>query len=370
MLKHVTRHKNPHRRVVVFFVVVVAAVVAVFGGGACVAAQVAADRQGLAENAAAMVADPRSPPADALRAFLAADDLVADSAPVVDAADVAVDALTTWRLADDVAPIQERLRFSSAIRPQAGPHNTAVAYAYRRGAWGERPVILWLPGARVSDFAFRFLRRFFDDAIGAGFDVVVWVPPHHLERQAVGQGDGDGLFGVDLKENLHIDRQMVREVRTLRRFLAAKGVQRVGLWGGSLGASVAWLAASVEPVDHVALMIPIVDWRTMVLLPPEMKPLVARLESLGVDDDLRQRAMLAASPISFRAQVPAGRTLLLYARHDQLTPEDTTTAFAADNGIVDVVGYERSHASILLTDDVYVRTALFFARMAAPPSSP
>jgi pimeloyl-ACP methyl ester carboxylesterase len=224
-----------------------------------------------------------------------------------------------------------------------------------------------LPGARVSEDAFVLLQHFFRAGLAADFDVVAWVPPHHMVRQVEGHTDGDGLFGIDLRENLRLDREMVREVRTLMDWLRRRGVSRIGLWGGSLGGSVAWLTAAVEPVDHVALMIPIVDWRTMVLLPAEMAGVGERLTALGFSSSLQAQALLAGSPVSYRVALPSTRVHLRYARFDQLTPEATTLAFARAAGIDDVVGFERSHASVLLTPAVFSDYEAFLRRMRPAP---
>jgi hypothetical protein len=299
--------------------------------GGCRSLQVAVDQGGLADNAAAIVADPATPDPAALQAFLAADDLARDSAPRVGDADITVTpGRTTWSLGEVTNVIEETLRFPSTARPPGHPSSTAVAWSWRKGAWGERPVVLWLPGARVSEDAFVLLQHFFRAALAADFDVVAWVPPHHMVRQVEAQTD-------------------------------------IGLWGGSLGGSVAWLTAAVEPVDHLALMIPIVDWRTMVLQPAEMAGVGQRLTALGFSSTLQAQALLAGSPVSYRVPLPSQRLHLRYARFDQLTPEETTLAIARQAGIDDVAGFERSHASILLTPAVVSDYEAFLRRMRPAP---
>lgn len=336
--------------------------------GACRSLQEAVDRGGLADNAAAMAEDPAIPDPAALQAWLENEDLARDTVPRVDDVDIAVHPdRTTWSLGDQTNLIEETLRFPSTARPAPHPSSTAVAWTWRKGAWGERPVVLWLPGARVSEDAFILLQHFFRAAVAADFDVVAWVPPHHMVRQTPGLSDGDGLFGIDLQENLVLDREMVREARTLMAWLRRRGVERIGLWGGSLGGSVAWLTASVEPVDHVALMIPIVDWRTMVLLPPEMAAVPRRLTALGFSTSLQEQALLAGSPVRYRVPLPSTRLHLRSARFDQLTPEETTLAFARSAGIDDVTGFDRSHASVLLTPAVFADYEAFLHRMRPAP---
>ena len=328
----------------------------------------AVDGRGITDNAAQMAQSGAHTDPQALRAALALE-LDAASAP---AADVVAGVVlrprsatsphtATWQL-----PGLQAMELRYVTQTREGEDEAVAAYVSSRGTLGERPVELFLPGAGVSDLAFFFLKRLFRGADAAGADVVVWVPPDHLERQR-GDVAGDDLFGPDLSQNVHSQRVMVREVRTLLAALRARGVPRIGIWAGSLGASVGVLAASVDHVDHMALMIPLLDWRTLILRPPSFGPIVASLHQDGVDDALLERALLAGSPVGVQTPGLSGRGLLLYAEEDQLTPPATNLEFAERHGFI-AKGYAASHASILLVPSMYEQTTGFFRDMLTSSS--
>ncbi len=327
------------------------------------------DQRGIADNASLMLNSPVHTDPVALRAALD-EDLAAATAPDADVVGSAVTRpcspssphTEVWQM-----PGLQASELCFGARDNDGPGDVVCAKVFSRGPLGQRPVELFLPGAGVSDLAFRFLKHLFVGADDAGADVVVWVPPDHLDRQR-GDVAGDDLFGADLSANLHTQRAMVREVRTIMAALHARGVSRIGMWAGSLGAAVGVVAASVESVDHIALMIPLLDWRTLMLEPESFQPVRERLRADGVDFDLLERALLAGSPVATSAVAPAGRGLLVFAEEDQLTPPLVNLSFAERHGFV-ATGYPVSHASILLVPGMYDQTTMFFRTMwmTSPP---
>ena len=61
--------------------------------------------------------------------------------------------------------------------------------------------------------------------------------------------------------------------------------------------------------------------------------------------------------------VPSDRVQLLYARHDQLTPEALTLKYATTRGIAAVHGYDHSHATMLLAGDIRRDYREFLSKM-------
>jgi hypothetical protein len=263
-----------------------------------------------------------------------------------------------FQLPDDEL-VQETLSFPSAIstHPDVG---TATFWVYRHGALGARPVILWLPGNGFAPIAFPFVRHFYSSIIDAGYDLVVWVPPFHMNRT---NGQNASILGVDTNENVRILSESVREVRTLIHFLMARNVPHIGGWGGSMGAAILWLVSAVETIDHMSLMIPVLDWRTVTIDPPQMKNLNEAIAHKNITLQELEEAYLSISPIAHPSKTSPDRIQILYAIHDQLTPESTTLDFAQARKIESVTGYNRSHATMLLGVSLYVDYANFLRSM-------
>ena len=70
--------------------------------------------------------------------------------------------------------IMEKIIFPSEIRHKNGLDN-AIFYVYRTGEFKDKKVILWVPGAGVSDFAFRFIKYFFFEALARNYSIVFYV---------------------------------------------------------------------------------------------------------------------------------------------------------------------------------------------------
>lgn len=262
--------------------------------------------------------------------------------------------------------IQETLQFPSAMstHPEVGK---ATFWVYRHGPLGARPVILWLPGNGFAPIAYPFVKHFYSSIINAGYDLIVWVPPFHMNRTD-GAKDAS-ILGVDTAENVRILTESVREIRTLIAHLTARGVPHIGGWGGSMGAAIIWLVSAVERFDHLSLMIPVIDWRTLTLAPDEMAPLNARLAEKGISRAVLDDAYLSVSPIAYDSHTPADRIQILYAELDQLTPESVTLDFAQSKGIKTVHGYNRSHATMLVGVSLYVDYSNFLRSMKTSPPS-
>jgi len=169
--------------------------------------------------------------------------------------------LQRWKLSvPQQTIIGERLIFSAPERSSLGP-----SYFYYFHPENSQPAkaILWAPGFGVSDLAFFFIQRFFRIGLESGWAVLVWVPPFHLERQLPGKKSGEGLITPDLDALVDNMAASVQELQQGLFWLRQQGYQRIGAWGGSLGAANLLLLAQETELDHLAVMIPLLDWNTI-----------------------------------------------------------------------------------------------------------
>lgn len=263
---------------------------------------------------------------------------------------------------------RDHLRAEIWSYESAGPRDNLGAttfWVWRHGELGARPVILWLPGNGFAPIAFPFVSNIYETIMDLGFDLVVWVPPKHFNRLKT--GETDSLMGPDVRENQELVLESVREIRAMIHLLRSRGVERIGGWGGSMGASVLWLVSAVEDLDHMALMIPVVDWRTLSVEPAEMKTLVQKIEARGVPKQVLSRAFETISPVSWKSRVSPNRIFIQHGVYDQLTPDEVLRDFTQSQGIRRIQGYARSHATILLTPTLYVDYRAFLEEMKNPP---
>jgi hypothetical protein len=358
------------RRAVVVVLLLLLGVVCAVGLGIALAIRpigVALDAAGLREHAAAFAARPARPPPPDVEAVLAVD-VDAATAPVAVSAVRLGPAPWPVGAVDGVVLIEETLRLvpTPAATPAASTSTSApvatapVLYTARAGPLGARPVILWMPGAGFRALGKPFFQRMYTDLVRAGYDVVVWVPPHHRERQDAGKDDGDGFLRADPTENLLLLRALVQEARTTIAWLRGQGAVHIGLWGGSVGGAVAWWTSSFEDVSPMVLMIPVVDWRAMMLDSPVVAPAFSAFEAAGYQRPLLERLFAASSPRGVSTRTPTSSILIQAAVDDALTPLAVMHTFGREHG-VQVRDYPRSHATILTSPALYVDAAAFFA---------
>jgi hypothetical protein len=339
------------------------AAVALVLASACTGLMREIDRAGLGDVAVALAET--GPPGDpeALRRLVAEHDLARDTAP--SAVEVrALHALDDWtvELEDGSEVSPQVMRFESRVA-RSDQSDTAVFYLYER----ERSdrAVLWVPGMGFGDSAFRFIDEFFVTALERGWSVAVWVPPYHRDRRAPDRDDGEGFLVSDPAANFRLLLASVTELRTIAAWLREHGAERVGGWGGSMGAAMLLLAESVDSLDHLTVMIPVVDWRALMLDNEVTAPAADRLLAAGYERALLERAYELLSPAAHPLRLDGSRVQILYARHDQLTPEATTRRYADERNIAAVHGYEHSHATILLSGDLETDYRVFLAQMSA-----
>jgi len=316
------------------------------------------DISGLKDLAADITTgSPGSP--EKLQAFVQTTTLAKDTEPVRDIR-FTVSPLAKWPIEHPSGDklIMEKITFPSLIEHQNGM-DTAVFYVYRTGELRDKKVILWVPGAGVSDFAFRFIKHFFFEALIRNYNIVFYVPPYHLERTEARKKNGEGLLTPDHEKNISILLNAVRELRTMISYLKSNGVTKIGGWGGSIGATMLMLTAQTEEFDHLNMMIPIIDFNTVIFRNIHMRDAVARFEKAGFPESLLTEAYGIVNPVKYQLKIDPSRVQIMYAEYDQLTPEDAMIKFAQKNNIKKLIAYPRSHATMLLTRKIYGDYGLF-----------
>ena len=257
-----------------------------------------------------------------------------------------------FRMNDDTL-IQEVITFPSAIRLDHAESNTATAYVYRRGRLGERPVVVWVPGQYVVDLAMIPISWFTREIVRRGADVVLFVPPYHLERTPRGFRSGDAVFATSLSDHLNVFAQELGDLRRLVAWLRGQGVQTVGGFGGSAGAMLLLRMVTWEKsFDFLTVFIPMIHLAG-VLDTPEAEPMRRRLGLEGRSMDEMKRVYAALDPTSAQPKISPARISVLHGRYDLVTPRSTVLAWARAWGVTRLLEYDRGHALALFTRRMY-----------------
>jgi len=241
---------------------------------------------------------------------------------------------------------QEVLYFPSAIALAHAEANTASAYVYRHGRLGERPIVLWVPGLFVSNLALSPISWFTRQALDRGADVVLYVPPYHLERTPAGYHSGEAFFATTLGDHLNAFAQELSDLRRLAAWLRAQGGGPVGAFGASLGAlELLRLASWDDTLDFLTAFIPVVRPNDLIER-PEAEPMRRRLAREGGSLESMLQVYgafdLTASERRPAHLVPA-RISVIYGRYDLIALPASVEAWARRWGVTRLYPFERGH---------------------------
>jgi hypothetical protein len=278
--------------------------------------------------------------------------------PPADELAVARAPMRRFRLGDDALE-QEVLTFPSAIHLEHAESNTSTAYVYRHGRLGERPVVVWVPGQYVVDLALIPISWFTREIVRRGADVVLLVPPYHLDRTPRGFASGDAVFDTGLADHLNVFAQELSDLRRLVAWLRAQGAPAVGGFGGSVGAMLLLRMATWDrSLDFLTVFIPMLHLGN-VLDGAEGEPIRARVRAEGSTVEELQRIYGALDPTAEEPGIDPKRVSVLYGRYDLVAPARATEAWARERGVSRLSGYERGHALALFTRRMYRDYARF-----------
>jgi pimeloyl-ACP methyl ester carboxylesterase len=249
-------------------------------------------------------------------------------------------------------------------RAAAGPADPGIAPA---GAHGMPAVILlhgWLIDRPQLLVYRRWARRLADHGIA------VWMPrlPYHMERSEPGEVSGQRCLSPDLHDSVDAVRQAVAEARLLARWLRRNGAPSVGIWGMSLGAWVAALAATLDG-----------DWDAVALWAPVAAPADVLFESGLVEllrdavvagglsrGDFEDDVVAAMTPSLRDNRVARARVLMVAGIWDQVIAPRSINRIAR-RWHVDVRWVPHGHISLMASRAPVRDTAAFFAASLRHP---
>jgi hypothetical protein len=260
--------------------------------------------------------------------------------------------MTRFRM-NDTALVEEVLTFPSAIALDHPESNSAVAYVYRHGALGARPVVLWVPGQYVIDLAMIPISWFTTEIVRRGADVVLLVPPYHLDRTPAGFSSGDAVFATSTADHLAVFAQELSDLRRLAGWLRAQGVGTLGGFGGSMGALLLLRIATWDRAfDFLTAFIPVLALGDLLEL-PEAEPLRQRLAAEGRTVPEMAEIYRSLDPTTARPRLSPARISVLYGRYDPVATERRIGEWARAWGVTRLHAYPRGHALALFTPGMY-----------------
>jgi hypothetical protein len=301
---------------------------------------------------AKMAERPPAPPTGTALPWRTEAELEALTRPPRAALEIASQPMTRFRM-DDPTLVEEVITFPSAIVLDHPESNTARAYVYRHGRLGDRPVVLWVPGQYVINLALIPISWFTTEIVRRGADVVLFVPPYHLDRTPSGFSSGDAVFATSLSDHLNVFAQELSDLRRLAGWLRQQGVQTLGGFGGSMGGMLLLrIVTWDESFEFLTVFIPVIALGDM-LEQPEAEPFRRRLAAEGRTVAEMTAIYASLDPTHAETHLGAARISVLYGRYDPIASERRILDWARAWGVTRLHGYPRGHALALFTPGMY-----------------
>lgn len=214
------------------------------------------------------------------------------------------------------------LRFPSALITPHPPNNIVTARWFppaRRASQSRRRAVLVLPQWNADANGHIGLSRLF---ARCGIAALRMSLPYHDERMPPELTRADYIVSSNVARTIQVCRQAVLDGRRAIQWLAARGYDRIGIVGTSLGSCLAMLTAAHEPLVRAQALNHVSPWFADVV----WRGLSTRHVRQGLEGhitlDLLRQLWRPISPYSYLEQVRRTRTLLVYARYDLTFPVD------------------------------------------------
>jgi hypothetical protein len=255
-------------------------------------------------------------------------------------------------------------KIRSSLIKIPSPHfgDTALFYFYTPEDWDGKRAVIWVPGFGVNDFAFNFTKKFMHEELQQGYAVLFYNLPYHLDRIPEGKEAKEGLITGNVVKNLENLHALSEELNKGYCYLESIGVERIGAWSASIGSSAIGILAASREFDHISMMIPIVDWNTLIFN-SLFEDVREEIMGTNCSEQTLRKAYTLVSPAAYELKTPPERVLIQYAEYDQLTPASIVEGYAEKREIPNINSYRESHATILLNRSMYKDYARFLEKM-------
>jgi pimeloyl-ACP methyl ester carboxylesterase len=208
--------------------------------------------------------------------------------------------------------------------------------------WQERPVIILLPGWNDSgSYKLRFpsiARRY----NRAGFNVATFVAPYHFQRRPSQRATFDSGDCLRLAE---ATAQAIAEIRAMTGWLLGEGCPAVALWGFSMGAWHAGIAACHDPrLSSVVMCAPCVranPWVEQRAVRPRIRARLPWRRELcdGLNQTVLNMTMI--QPV-----IPRANILLIEGIHDLMCPKEDLEDLGKEWELPEIWRLRYGHVSV------------------------
>ncbi len=255
---------------------------------------------------------------------------------------------------------QLEISFPSALHFDRSELNTVVLQLWRPASKAPAPAVIVVhplggPTPPLEELCANFARR--------GVAAAMIFLPFYGPRRPAGADRSEVLAAASVDTLVAFLRQSAADIRRARDALArlpSIARDRIGLFGVSLGALVASLAAGVD--GNFRSCVSVVGGGDLASIifngSREAAAFRAAFERDGLDEETARRLLRGVDPLTYAHRIGAGRTKLYNCDGDEVIPKRCAEAFAAEAGGAPIRWFPGGHKWIaLFTPEIVVEAA-------------
>jgi pimeloyl-ACP methyl ester carboxylesterase len=253
---------------------------------------------------------------------------------------------------------KSRFEFASPIKSGV-ENNDVVRGRFEPAAkdWQTRPTVILLHGWN-AELQYQWLCPFWAQLLArAGVNAFRFELPFHGARTPMEPGKIRNFLSGDLLHVMRATHQSLADLRALAMWLRQQGAPSVGVWGVSLGAWLAGLAAAHQPEMDLGVMVtPVVRMDRALRDLPFCDAI--RDDLRGLDEEFRLLNL-----VTHPARLAPNQMLVVASELDLFAPGETIDELAAA-WRPEVWKFQHGHISILLASGIMRRIAKWIAARA------
>ncbi len=231
----------------------------------------------------------------------------------------------------DPAPAYEfdghNLQFESAVATPHPENNIVHGRFFRARDDRERRAVVVLPQWNADASGHAGLCEVF---ARFGVSSVRLSLPYHDRRMPPELQRADYIVSANVGRTAQVCRQAVLDARRAVQWLRARGYERIGIVGTSLGSCLAMLTAAHEPLVRAAAFNHVSPWFADVVWEGLSTEHVRRGFDGAITLDLLRDLWLPISPFPFMGKVRGKKLLVVYAKYDLSFPMALSKRFTAE----------------------------------------
>ncbi len=228
-----------------------------------------------------------------------------------------------------------------------------------------RPVAILIHGYMAGNYQVEARLWPVQRLLRIGYDVAFFTLPFHGLRANPQRRGAPEFPGGDPRFSNEGFRQVIGDLRDFIGWLTARGHPACGVLGMSLGGYAAALLATVQ--TGLSFCVPVIPLASLADFAREQGELSHEPEAQAREHALLERVYRVVSPLARRPLIAPGRTLVVAAKADRITPVSHARKLAAHLG-APLVSWHGGHLLQLGRKDAFRRVEDLLCELRARPA--